>query len=451
LKYIVKTTNPAALELFGKTKYLPRLKMCILESDEGIDIIRSQPGVDSVTPDAPMEQHGFFVQPMAHFSVWTNPALPQVGTMQYALAMMSRTAGYYRNSYTGLGVDIYVIDLGVMATHQEFASGPDYDKTGPRASLLYSYLDPEDVDYEFSGTHGTSVASQAAGRTCGAARDARIKFCFVNPMAEGLSTYAEASDAIIEHHRQKLRDEDYRPSILNTSLGLRIDSEGDPAAAAMWESIIGSIAQEGILHVTSVGNNWWLLEEGGEGYMVAPAIEEEVIGVGATTKDNELAWYTNYGPGLNVFAPGHDSVAALGTKDNRVANPDTQYVLFSGTSSAAPFVTGVLACAMEADGLPMFLGWYWAESPDYLAPSETPGETGYDSAANKAKRRLQVMEYQSRFLEFYTRPWEPVSGWPVAGELIPGGGTTTYRPGMTDTGSPQKLICSEKLAYLIGA
>ena len=59
---------------------------------------------------------------------------------------------------------------------------------------------------------------------------------------------------------------------------------------------------------------------------------DDTCSVGASTKQNLPAYFTNYGSGVDIVAPGLDVVAA---------DRDGSYSLFAGTSAASPYMTGV--------------------------------------------------------------------------------------------------------------
>jgi len=73
-----------------------------------------------------------------------------------------------------------------------------------------------------------------------------------------------------------------------------------------------------------------------------PALRQRIITVGAVDRSYQMASFTNYGPLVDVVAPGVSiySSAALN---------DTSYATYSGTSMAAPHVTGLAGLVWSAD------------------------------------------------------------------------------------------------------
>ncbi|MFW6035934.1 MAG: S8 family peptidase, partial [Halothermotrichaceae bacterium] len=83
-------------------------------------------------------------------------------------------------------------------------------------------------------------------------------------------------------------------------------------------------------------------------YVYYPARSQYTIAVGATNYDNKLASFSNYGPRLDLVAPGNDIFSTH--KFNNVATDEYDYIYMSGTSMAAPQVSGAAALIMSKYG-----------------------------------------------------------------------------------------------------
>ncbi len=108
----------------------------------------------------------------------------------------------------------------------------------------------------------------------------------------------------------------------------------------------------GVTIIAAAGND-------GIGIVNYPALYPEVIAVGATTYNEKLASYSNYGVGLDITAPGGDTSKDLnrdGFGDGilqQTFDPLTNtagYWFFQGTSMASPHVAGVAALIIAKNG-----------------------------------------------------------------------------------------------------
>lgn len=94
------------------------------------------------------------------------------------------------------------------------------------------------------------------------------------------------------------------------------------------ERAIGAMAAKGVIFVAAAGNH------GADGPASYPAAYRQVIAVTAITKDKQSYRHANRGDYVDVAAPGVAIWTAL---------PNAQHGYRTGTSFAAPYVTGLIA------------------------------------------------------------------------------------------------------------
>ncbi len=99
----------------------------------------------------------------------------------------------------------------------------------------------------------------------------------------------------------------------------------------------------------------------GSNTMNYPACYDGVIGVAATTKSGNRAYFSNYGKWVDVSAPGYQILSTV----------PGSYGFMSGTSMATPIVTGVAA---------LYLSWFGSMTPAQL---ENALEKGCEKCPDK--------------------------------------------------------------------
>ncbi|MGW6154613.1 S8 family peptidase [Streptomyces sp. NPDC055144] len=215
------------------------------------------------------------------------------------------------NSYAwpesaGSGVTAYVIDTGIRISHRDF---------GGRAHYGWDFVDGDATAQDGNG-HGTHVAGTVAGSRYGVAKKADVVAVRVLDDA-GSGTTAQVIagiDWVTKHAR--------KPAVANLSLGGYANAQLDAA-------VRGSIAS-GVTYTVAAGNG------GLPASLYSPARVKEAITVGATDRTDRRADFSNWGTGLDLFAPGVDITSASDTSDTGKAT-------FSGTSMASPHAAGAAA------------------------------------------------------------------------------------------------------------
>src|SRR5262249_20873353 len=118
---------------------------------------------------------------------------------------------------------------------------------------------------------------------------------------------------------------------VNMSLGGGLfDSAWDDAP---YKPFIDNLRAAGIATVVAAGN------DGATAQLSAPACISSAVSVGATTKDDQVASYSNVAPFLSLFAPGDEIISSY---------PGSEFAIASGTSMAAPHVAGAWAILKQA-------------------------------------------------------------------------------------------------------
>lgn len=207
----------------------------------------------------------------------------------------------------GKGITIAVLDTGVSG---HFILG---DKSIERKTLIESTDNP---DSEYNG-HGTAIASILIGEDGLGIAPAADLISIQVMDSDGLGDSFTLAEGIIEAV-------DSGASVISMSLG----SYG---YTRVLENAVAYALSKNVAMVASAGND-------GTNAVPYPAQFEGVIGVGAIDADSQRAEFSNYSPAVDIAAPGVGVFAAWG---------EEQWISFSGTSAAAPYVSGSIAATLS--------------------------------------------------------------------------------------------------------
>ena len=206
------------------------------------------------------------------------------------------------NSSWGAGMTIAVLDSGVYA-HESLS--------GINIRQIDLVQTPENPEADYTG-HGTAVSDIAH---------------LVAPSADLLSVRVLDSEGLGDTFTVAqgiIAAADNGANVINLSLG----SYGD---SIVLQDAINYATDKGAVIVAASGND-------GIEQVSYPAAYENVIGVTAVDARGDFADFSNTGDGVDIGAPGVGIYSAWG-EDGQAS--------FSGTSAAAPFVSGAITATMS--------------------------------------------------------------------------------------------------------
>ncbi|KAJ3575553.1 hypothetical protein NPX13_g3991 [Xylaria arbuscula] len=226
---------------------------------------------------------------------------------------------YVFDDSAGQGITAYVVDTGILTTHEEFQG---------RATLEFNAIEGS-PDTDENG-HGSHVSGTIGGATFGVAKNVQLVGVKVLD-ADGGGTNADVLDGLNFVESDAQEKGVTGKAVMNMSLG------GGFSQAI--NNAIEAIAAAGVVPVVAAGN------EAQDAANTSPASSPNAITVGALDAlTDERADFSNFGDVVDIYAPGVDVLSVGITSDSAEET-------LSGTSMASPHVAGLAAYLMSLEGL----------------------------------------------------------------------------------------------------
>jgi len=223
----------------------------------------------------------------------------------------------YTFNFSGTGVNVYIIDTGIRASHVDFSG---------RVVSGFTAINDGNGTNDCNG-HGTHVAGTAGGETYGVAKDATlyaVRVLGCNGSGSNAGVIAGVDFVANQQASQS------KTAVANMSLG--------GGASSALDTAVNNATAAGVLFVAAAGN------DNANACNSSPARAATAYTVGSTTSSDARSSFSNFGTCLEIFAPGS-----------------------SGTSMASPHVAGAAALLVEENPT-----WTVAQIKAALTDNATP-------------------------------------------------------------------------------
>lgn len=279
-------------------------------------------------------------------------------------------------------INVAVIDTGIIPNHpdlQDRISTAGYDFVDGD-SIPYDLVTPND-SYSTDWSHGTHVAGiiGAVGNNAKGIAGANwnlniIPIRVLGP--DGTGSDLDFAKGIRYAAGLSVQDGNGNEVNLNKEVDIINLSLGGVGSSTMKDALDEAV-NKGILVFAAAGNGG--SDKVGDDELLAPAIYQNTVAVGAVESNNERSEFSNYGPNLDLVAPGGSSSLGIYSTTGHYdgSSFETDYQAMRGTSMATPYVSGIasllLAQGVEPSGVEARL----KNTAVDLGPSGFDEEYGY--------------------------------------------------------------------------
>ena len=309
------TADPAAITAGVRRSKASRVRVTVTSERAGrpvVSVATVDAAAATATVDKAQDTAGTLaveVDRPVRSTTWSDPLRPRQWGVTRLAGETTRAAA------SANGTIVAVVDSGIQANHPDLAGHlvPGVDLINPATGARY--------DGYGHGTHVAGIIAAATNNArgvSGIAPDARLMSVRVldSTGAGWSSTVAQGIVWAVDHAAR----------VINVSLG--------GGYSASTSTAVSYARSKGALVVAAAGN-----ERQTGNATTYPAAYPSVLAVAASDSSDRSASFSNTGSYVDVAAPGVDIVSTY---------LDSGYAMMSGTSMAAPFVSGEAAVLLGA-------------------------------------------------------------------------------------------------------
>ena len=333
--------------------------------------------VDGAVADLEANPDVEFAEPDVVVRTALTPNDSLYATYQWPAPMIGLPTAW--NTTTGsASVIVAVIDTGVDGAHPDLSG-----KITTGANAGYNFVSGN-TNTADDNSHGTFVAGIIGANTNNASGMAGVCWsCKIMPVKVLDNTGSGSSFGVSQGIDWAVS---HGAKVINLSLG--------GGAASSLQTSVDNAWNAGVVVVAASGND--------NGPVLYPGAYSNAIAVGSNDQSAARSSFSNYGPELDIMAPGGNVLGTLCTCNGYAGG----YGTGSGTSFAAPHVAGVAALLiasgvtdkaqvrsrllttttdMDAAGFDNLTGWGRVNAAAAIAVVDTtPPTVGIDSLSNGA-------------------------------------------------------------------
>ena len=226
--------------------------------------------------------------------------------------------GAYTYGANGAGIHVYVLDTGILSTHADFGGRVD------KANGFTTIADGRGT--EDCHGHGTHVAGIIGGVAYGGAKGVtlhpvRVADCTGFSAVSWLISGIEWVTTSYQAHQSGPASKRWK-AVANISL--------ETLSSVPLDDAVRSSIAAGITYTVAAGNRM------ADACTSSPARLPEAITVGASDELDQRWGYSNFGPCVDLFAPGRAIVSAF-------IRSNVDSLAITGTSMAAPHAAAAAA------------------------------------------------------------------------------------------------------------